>query len=93
MHKLDLSADWVMTATGGPVPAEILGKPFATSVPATSHTVLLEAGAIPDPYLERNEEVLNWFKHATWRFARELTIEPLADGERADLVFDGIDPH
>ena len=39
----------------GPVPADLEGVEVAATVPGTVHTDLLDAGLIPDPYLDDNE--------------------------------------
>ncbi|AEI12929.1 glycosyl hydrolase 2 galactose-binding domain-containing protein [Cellulomonas gilvus] len=60
-------------------------------VPGTSHTALLDAGLIPDPYLDRNEEVLAWMRHVDWRYEHVLDEPAAAPDERVDLAFDGLD--
>lgn len=53
------------------------------------HTDLLAAGAIPDPFLGRNETDLAWVGRRDWTYESEL---PPVDGhEQTDLVFDGLD--
>lgn len=53
------------------------------------HTDLLAAGAIPDPFLGRNETDLAWVGRRDWTYETEL---PPVDGhEQTDLVFDGLD--
>ncbi|WP_369369696.1 glycoside hydrolase family 2 protein [Promicromonospora sp. Populi] len=83
--------DWTLTATGGPVPADLAGVPVPATVPGTSHTALLEQGLIPDPYLGTNETSLAWMKRATWRYATVLDEPAAAPDERVDLLFEGID--
>lgn len=91
MNTQDLFDGWSLTAVAGPVPTDLAGRRVPARVPGTSHTALLEAGLIPDPYLDRNEEVLAWMKHVDWVYERELDLAPAAADERVDLVFDGID--
>ncbi len=83
--------DWTLTATGGPVPADLAGVPVPVTVPGTSHTALLAQELIPDPYLGTNETSLAWMKRATWRYATVLDEPPAARDERVDLLFEGID--
>jgi len=54
----ELHDAWTLTSTGGPVPAAIAGRTIPAQVPGSSHTDLLAAGLIPDPYLDRVEEEL-----------------------------------
>jgi beta-mannosidase len=91
MHHEDLTDGWTLTAVAGPAPADLLGRPVPAAVPGTSHTALLDAGLIPDPYLDRNETALEWMKRVDWAYERALDLAPAADGERVDLVLDGID--
>ncbi|KRD41169.1 beta-mannosidase [Cellulomonas sp. Root930] len=91
MHTQDLYDGWTLTAVAGPVPAELVGRRVRARVPGTSHTALLEAGLIPDPYLDRHEEDLAWMRRTDWAYERDLDLAPAAADERVDLVFDGID--
>lgn len=91
MNTQDLHDGWSLTAVAGPVPTDLDGRRVRARVPGTSHTALLEAGLIPDPYLDRNEEVLAWMKRTDWAYERDLDLAPAAPDERVDLVFDGID--
>src|SRR5689334_24547632 len=72
MNTQDLYDGWSLTAVAGPVPADLEGRRVRARVPGTSHTTLLEAGVIPDPYLGRNEEHLAWMKHVDWAYERDL---------------------
>jgi beta-mannosidase len=83
--------DWNLTATGGPVPADLAGTTIPAEVPGTSHTALLDRGLIPDPYLGTNETSLAWMKRATWRYATVLDEPAAAPDERVDLLFEGVD--
>ncbi|MDQ0375931.1 glycoside hydrolase family 2 protein [Cellulomonas humilata] len=91
MNTQDLYDGWSLTAVAGPVPTDLDGRRVRARVPGTSHTALLEAGLIPDPYLDRNEEVLAWMRRTDWAYERDLDLAPVAADERVDLVFDGID--
>ncbi|MDR7384008.1 glycoside hydrolase family 2 protein [Promicromonospora iranensis] len=83
--------DWNLTATGGPVPADLAGVEVPATVPGTNHTALLDRGLIPDPYLGTNETSLAWMKRATWRYATVLDEPAAAPDERVDLLFEGVD--
>ena len=91
MNTQDLYDGWSLTAVAGPVPADLVGRRVRARVPGTSHTALLEAGLIPDPYLDRHEEDLAWMRRTDWAYERDLDLAPAAADERVDLVFDGID--
>jgi beta-mannosidase len=86
-----LHQGWTLTHTGGAAPSHVAGVTVPAEVPGTNHTSLLAAGLIPDPYLGTNEKELEWMWTTTWRYAVDLEAAGVRDGERVDLVFDGLD--
>jgi beta-mannosidase len=82
---------WILTHTGGEAPAGIAGVEVPAEVPGTTHTDLLRAGLIPDPYLDMNEKAVEWMHRASWRYQTHFAATPVTEGERVDLVFDGLD--
>ena len=91
MITQDLPDGWTLTAVAGPVPAELVGVRVRARVPGTSHTALLDEGLIPDPYLDRNEDVLAWMRRTDWAYERQLDLDPPAEDEVDALVVGGID--
>jgi beta-mannosidase len=95
MISQTLHTGWTLRATGGPVPTELaprlLDADVPAQVPGTAHTDLLDAGLIPDPYLDLNETALAWMHLVDWRYQTTFTATAAADGEHLDLVFDGLD--
>lgn len=91
MISADLHDGWTLTAVGGQIPDRISASPVPAQVPGSVHTDLLSAGLIRDPYVGLTEAELVWMHRADWRYERNLTRPLLADGERADLVFEGLD--
>ncbi len=90
----DLHDGWTLTAIGddsGPaIPSEIAAATVPASVPGCVHTDLLDAGLIPDPYLDRNEHDLRWIGETDWRYATSFEWLP-GDDDRVQLVCDGLD--
>lgn len=86
-----LHEGWTLTHTGGDAPAEIAGKTVPAQVPGTNHTALIDAGLIPDPFYGDHERQLQWMWRTSWRYALNFNAAPAAQGERVDLVFDGLD--
>ncbi|MEV0074560.1 glycoside hydrolase family 2 protein [Amycolatopsis sp. NPDC050768] len=91
--RMDLTR-WTVRATGdlGEVPAELvetLRAGVPATVPGSVHTDLLAAGLIPDPYLDRNEDLVQWIGLTDWRYETEFD-RPDAPGAAA-LAFDGLD--
>ncbi|MFP8888035.1 glycoside hydrolase family 2 protein [Streptomyces mangrovi] len=91
MIRQTLHDGWQLSATGGPVPADVAGRTVPAAVPGSAHLDLLAAGLIPDPYLDRAEEELVWAHRTDWRYTLALTAGPAGPKERVDLVFDGLD--
>ncbi|OFE17506.1 beta-mannosidase [Humibacillus sp. DSM 29435] len=91
MHATDLHDGWSLEATGGPVPEAVSGRSVPATVPGTTHTDLLAADLIPDPYIGLNETAVAWMHRARWRYERELVVAPAEPDERVDLVFEGLD--
>ncbi|HET6485265.1 MAG TPA: glycoside hydrolase family 2 protein, partial [Spirochaetia bacterium] len=67
MQRLDLAGEWRLAraSTGDAVPA---------AVPGDTHSALMAAGRIPDPYLGRNELDVQWVGREDWVFERAFQI-------------------
>ena len=61
-----------------------------TTVPGNVRANLPALGLIEDPFHGTNNETSQWVDAHDWRYARPLTVD-LEAGERAFLVFEGID--
>jgi beta-mannosidase len=90
MRRLELSGGWAVRAIGGDPSRRVPGT-YPAEVPGSVHTDLMAAGVISDPYLDAVEEELRWMYDVDWRYTTVLDAGPAEPGERADLVFDGID--
>ncbi|MFT4235319.1 MAG: glycoside hydrolase family 2 protein [Microbacterium sp.] len=90
-----LAGQWALRVDSdgtSPLPAEaaaLVGRAFPAVVPGAIHRDLEEAGVIPDPLFDRNEDAVAWVGRTDWLLERDFGAVPAA--ERADLVFDGID--
>lgn len=80
--------DWTVVPTS-PVPVQIPDGGLPASVPGSVHTDLMDAGLIPDLYLDDNENLYQWVGRSTWQFGASLPAVPEAD--RVDLVCLGLD--
>jgi beta-mannosidase len=74
---------------GGAAPIEVDGVP--ANVPGCVHTDLLAAGLIPDPFVDANELTVAWVADADWEYRTVVDLDPVAEHERAGLVFHGLD--
>lgn len=91
MKRTDLHDTWTLQAMGRSVPNELVGRWVPAEVPGTTHTDLLTAGLMPDPYLDLNEIAVEWAHRADWIYQRSIHVGAAADDERVDLVFEGLD--
>jgi len=82
---------WTVQASGASVPDAVrAAERIPASVPGCVHTDLMDAGLLPDPYLDENERTQAWVGLADWTYRAVLPWTP--DGsERQVLVFEGID--
>jgi beta-mannosidase len=67
-----------------------LPKTIHASVPGSIHTDLMDAGLIPDPFLDDNERLLAWIGYCDWRYSLDFDWQG-SDKANTDLVFEGID--
>lgn len=86
-----LNQGWTVTHVGGWAPEGVFGVTIPATVPGSTHTDLLGAGLIVDPFLGENECSLKWMWHAAWRYHLEFDGAQLGDHEFAELVFEGLD--
>jgi beta-mannosidase len=74
------------------VPAHVPSHAIPATVPGCVHTDLLAAGLIPDPYLDRNELLVEWIGWTDWCYTATFNLDaPLKPDEHLDLVCDGLD--
>ncbi len=85
-----LDSGWLLHPLGEG--SALLPERLDAQVPGCVHTDLLRAGAIADPYLDTNASGQAWLFDLDWRYVRDLAdVEAPADGERVEIVFDGLD--
>jgi beta-mannosidase len=85
MKILDLRGDWrlVRIATGDTVPAR---------VPGDTHSALLAAGVIPDPFVGTNELAVQWVGREDWAWERDFMVEDeILSQDAVLLVCDSLD--
>lgn len=84
---------WALRAAAGPAPANIAALSVPASVPGVVHLDLMNAGLIPDPYLDDNESALAWIGLVDWSYETSFAVSAaeLDAPARHELVFDGID--
>lgn len=69
MSCFNLASEWTLTSDKPgfqPIPAQ---------VPGDNYSALLEAGVIPDPYIGRNEEQVQWVRDFDWTYTRDFELD------------------
>ncbi|MGA1803529.1 beta-mannosidase [Rhizobium sp. HT1-10] len=72
-NPLDLAGSWRLTSPGS-------DHDVAMAVPGDVHSALQAAGVIADPYVGRNEEVVQWVAHRDWVLQRDFVVDDI-DGD------------
>ncbi len=85
MARIDLHGEWTLVRVGN-------GAAVPAQVPGDNISALLEAGAIPDPYVGMNELDVQWVGREDWVFRREVVVPPaLLREEAVFLTFESLD--
>jgi|GEM_PF-4948513 len=89
MTRIAVTDGWTMGLLAGPFPDDLPAE-IPASVPGCVHTDLVAQQLIPDPYLDRNEQQLQWIGETDVRY--RTTFNVVDEGhERIDLVALGLD--
>ena len=95
MHLRNLAEErWTLRAVGDldDVPEDLRDRDIPATVPGCVHTDLLAAGLIEDPYLDRNEQDVQWIGRTDWQYRCEFQADPdLLEFGRLELVCEGLD--
>jgi len=68
MTMLSLTGTWTLRKDGA-------SDAIPATVPGDVHAALLAAKRIPDPYVARNEDEVQWVGEADWIFERAFTVD------------------
>ncbi len=71
--SLNLAGSWQLTSPGSDHATDI-------RIPGDVHSALQAAGVIADPYVGRNEEIVQWVAHRDWVLQRSFVLEDV-DGD------------
>ena len=64
-----------------------------TDVPGDIHPTLIQAGRIPDPFIDQNTKECTWPNNKSWWFTRDFDVPEGFRGKAVKLIFDGIDTY
>ncbi|AEO53082.1 glycoside hydrolase family 2 protein [Thermothelomyces thermophilus ATCC 42464] len=59
--------------------------------PTNVHLDLQHHGLIPDPFIGKNELLVQWVGEAQWTYRTVFAAPPVPEGARAVIAFDGLD--
>src|SRR5690606_24409363 len=66
----------------------------SATVPVTIFTDLLDHKLIPDPFIETNEEKVQWVSDSTWVYRTTFKLtEDILNKENIELHFEGLDTY
>ena len=68
MADLNLNPNWLLTSPDYPEIA------ISCQIPGDNHSALLKAGLISDPYLQTNEQDVQWVGQANWQLSTEFEL-------------------
>jgi len=71
--------------------ATALDPPIRGTVPGDVISDALDAGLIPDPYVDMNSRACEWLSQRDWVYVKEFTVEAPRSGEVLRLLFEGVD--
>lgn len=86
MAVIDLASEWQLSSNRPGLPA------IPVQLPGDNYSALLAAGLIPDPYLERNENQVQWVRDCDWTFTRQIELDAGFLASRQVFInFDSLD--
>ncbi|MBO7688176.1 MAG: glycoside hydrolase family 2, partial [Kiritimatiellae bacterium] len=74
-----------------PLPKGLAVKSYPATVPGCCEMELVKAGELPDPMFSTNALAFMELEGNQWLYTKTFACPPRESGERAVLVFDGID--
>ncbi len=85
---VSLNGEWQL---GWKAPSDGSWKTIPARVPGNVIGDLVRAGMIPDPYFGTNSTLLRPYEFVDWEYRTVFFPPSVAEGERLELVFEGID--
>jgi beta-mannosidase len=64
-----------------------------TTVPGDIHPTLIEAGRMPDPFIDQNTKQCSWTNQRSWWFKKQVEVPAGFSNKTVKLIFDGIDTY
>lgn len=98
---MKLNNDWRMNfyEVGQVRSADVAAPSFddrtwvGATVPGDVHSDLIKRGVIDHPYIGHNDLKCRWIETKEWWYRTSFVYRPEQEGERLELVFDGLDTY
>jgi len=85
VHSVPLNGAWTLREGNGPLMVPAV-------VPGTVHTDLMAAGVVPDPFVGRNVDSVQWVEERDWSYERIFEVDDgMLSQQHIDLVLHGVD--
>ncbi|MFN3866128.1 MAG: glycosyl hydrolase 2 galactose-binding domain-containing protein, partial [Demequina sp.] len=85
-----LHEGWTLTHAGGDAPSQVERITVPAQVPGSAPLDLERAGLLTDEPRE-DGTAADWMAWCEWRYSTAFAATPATEGERVDVVFDGLD--
>jgi len=85
--RIPIDQNWSFRQADEPSSQFLPVSQFPTNV----HLDLLHHGLIPDPFIGKNELVVQWIGEAQWTYRTTFAGQKVPEGAKAVLAFDGLD--
>jgi beta-mannosidase len=90
MERVAIDSGWQFKNASDPDSALLDVARFPTNI----HLDLLKHGKISDPFLDTNEDAVQWVGEEAWVYQTTFNNTSLGSaGSRAEIVFEGLDTH
>ena len=85
--RIPIDKNWSFRQADDPKSQYLPVSQFPTNV----HLDLLHHGLIPDPFIGKNELVVQWIGEERWTYRTTFAGQKVPEGAKAVLAFDGLD--
>lgn len=87
MEVLQINEGWHFKQVGDDAAVFLPTAQFPTNV----HLDLIHNRLIPDPFIAKNEDLVQWIGEKAWVYKTNFMLPQIQSGRTAVMVFDGLD--
>lgn len=89
VRTIPIEHGWTFRQAGIPEAAWSPVSRFPTNI----HLDLIHSKVIPDPYIGKNEQAVQWVGEKQWTYKTTFTSPLISPGQKAVITIDGLDCH